>query len=448
MGSLSFKFGAAFVLVVLVAVAGMGAHAYAWARQSEVEHELADLRILAREMASRIDLSLAAGKGLADHLASTRDVQEGFGPGARGVHPWLVHQVGRTRGLSAIFLMSLEGKCLEASNETFIGHDFGFRTYFQEAKAGRLATSDWVIGAVTGTPRVFSAAPVRVQGRVAGVLVTEFLVEETEATVRDATGRGRVAVVLNAQGIAVAHSDPAMQYKAIAPLDPAVQAELRRSHQFMDRPIDAAPFSRDLVDAFQRVRATATPQVQHYRLGGVGKWAALAPLAEQPWVVAVAVPDETILLPMNRALGRLLLFALATTFGVFLMAFAMGWSLLRPIHLLSDAMARFGAGEVSVRAPVLVRDERGRLAQDFNTMADALQAHQEHLADLVSARTLDLENTLAEVRTLRGMIPICGYCKKIRDEEGAWWQMEQYIHDHSEAEFSHGICPECRSHGI
>ncbi|MDP2157301.1 MAG: hypothetical protein Q8K68_06300, partial [Nitrospirota bacterium] len=50
---------------------------------------------------------------------------------------------------------------------------------------------------------------------------------------------------------------------------------------------------------------------------------------------------------------------------------------------------------------------------------------------------------LAEVRTLSGMLPICASCKKIRDDKGYWSQLEAYITNHSEAFFSHGICPDC-----
>ncbi|MBU2550922.1 MAG: PAS domain-containing protein [Proteobacteria bacterium] len=56
-----------------------------------------------------------------------------------------------------------------------------------------------------------------------------------------------------------------------------------------------------------------------------------------------------------------------------------------------------------------------------------------------------LQAALAEVHTLQGFIPICANCKKIRDDEGYWQQIEQYIQDRSAARFSHGICPECRS---
>lgn len=54
-----------------------------------------------------------------------------------------------------------------------------------------------------------------------------------------------------------------------------------------------------------------------------------------------------------------------------------------------------------------------------------------------------LEDALEQVRTLSGMLPICSYCKKIRDDKGYWNQLEAYLRDHSEAEFTHSICPDC-----
>ena len=57
----------------------------------------------------------------------------------------------------------------------------------------------------------------------------------------------------------------------------------------------------------------------------------------------------------------------------------------------------------------------------------------------------ELQNALAEVKTLRGILPICSYCKKIRDDKGYWEQVENYIYKYSGTEFSHGICPDCMS---
>jgi len=54
-----------------------------------------------------------------------------------------------------------------------------------------------------------------------------------------------------------------------------------------------------------------------------------------------------------------------------------------------------------------------------------------------------LQNAIAEIRTLQGIIPICMHCKKIRGDEGYWYKVETYIEEHSTAKFSHGICPSC-----
>ncbi|MBN1797657.1 MAG: PAS domain S-box protein [Spirochaetales bacterium] len=54
-----------------------------------------------------------------------------------------------------------------------------------------------------------------------------------------------------------------------------------------------------------------------------------------------------------------------------------------------------------------------------------------------------LEKTLNKVKTLSGLLPICAKCKRIRDKHGKWHQIEVYVHNHSKADFSHGLCPQC-----
>ena len=56
-----------------------------------------------------------------------------------------------------------------------------------------------------------------------------------------------------------------------------------------------------------------------------------------------------------------------------------------------------------------------------------------------------LDKTIREIKRLEGIIPICSYCNKIRNEEGAWSQMEKYIQENSGAAFSHGVCPQCHT---
>jgi hypothetical protein len=54
-----------------------------------------------------------------------------------------------------------------------------------------------------------------------------------------------------------------------------------------------------------------------------------------------------------------------------------------------------------------------------------------------------LQKAINEIKTLRGILPICSFCKKIRDDKGYWNQLESYIDEHSDADLSHGVCPDC-----
>jgi phosphoserine phosphatase RsbU/P len=65
------------------------------------------------------------------------------------------------------------------------------------------------------------------------------------------------------------------------------------------------------------------------------------------------------------------------------------------------------------------------------------------LQQKLAERVADLETALANVKQLRGLLPICSYCKRIRGDDQYWQQVEGYISEHSDAQFSHGICPSC-----
>ena len=56
----------------------------------------------------------------------------------------------------------------------------------------------------------------------------------------------------------------------------------------------------------------------------------------------------------------------------------------------------------------------------------------------------ELQEAMSKIKTLSGLIPICAWCKKIRDDQGYWQTVEQYVKEHSQAEFTHGMCPECQ----
>jgi YesN/AraC family two-component response regulator len=75
------------------------------------------------------------------------------------------------------------------------------------------------------------------------------------------------------------------------------------------------------------------------------------------------------------------------------------------------------------------------------TIRYALERHKAAAAQSVLIQSL--QNALANVKLLSGLLPICASCKKIRDDKGYWNQVESYVQQHSEAKFSHGMCPDC-----
>jgi len=65
------------------------------------------------------------------------------------------------------------------------------------------------------------------------------------------------------------------------------------------------------------------------------------------------------------------------------------------------------------------------------------------LQQILADRVRELAEALTRVKRLQGLLPICSYCKKIRNDRNYWEKVETYISEHSEAQFSHGICPDC-----
>jgi hypothetical protein len=88
-------------------------------------------------------------------------------------------------------------------------------------------------------------------------------------------------------------------------------------------------------------------------------------------------------------------------------------------------------------------DERTETLMETNMQLETeIERRKDTELALVEERD-KLQQMVDEIRTLRGFIPICSSCKKIRDDAGCWQQLEKYIQEHSDATFSHGICPEC-----
>lgn len=107
--------------------------------------------------------------------------------------------------------------------------------------------------------------------------------------------------------------------------------------------------------------------------------------------------------------------------------------------LLNEYEKLLGQTQKLVRISDMVQLKLDNMAAELQTENEC-RRKAEAEKELVIA---DLKDAMAQVKQLRGLLPICSFCKKIRDDKGYWQHIESYIRDHSDADFTHSICPQC-----
>ncbi|HJV38269.1 MAG TPA: cache domain-containing protein [Geothrix sp.] len=174
-----------------------------------------------------------------------------------------------------------------------------------------------------------------------------------------------------------------------------------------------------------------------------------------PWKLVVESPQAPVISSLSRitirGLGTLLLLILLTIALAHLLSRGFTAAIARLEEATRAFPGRLGEDPgTDLALPPSRIKETQHLNDRFQQMTDALRVSFRELNDLkdtleqrVTLRTQELQTALDTIKTLHGIIPICASCKKIRDDKGSWNQLETYISEHTEADFSHGICPEC-----
>ncbi len=103
-------------------------------------------------------------------------------------------------------------------------------------------------------------------------------------------------------------------------------------------------------------------------------------------------------------------------------------------HVYRYILKPWSSGEL--RIAIIHAVERHQLKQENRVLFLALEAKNAELEAMVRVRTMELKN-------LQSLLPICSYCRKIRDDKNAWHGLEEYLHQHTDILFTHGICPHC-----
>jgi hypothetical protein len=301
---------------------------------------------------------------------------------------------------------------------------------------GRTVISDVYIGGVLGVPLVGIDVPVWLDGRIAFDLSVGFLPGRLGQILKDQALRPeRLVSIFDSRGVYVARTLAPEQYVG-TPGPPLLVQQMLRSYSGVVRTRSNSGIPTIFV--FNR----------SFRTG---------------WSVAIGIPVAVVRSEVLGSVAFVMLLVgiiLATGFGA---AWILGGRIGRSVRNLVPATLALGAGE-RMALPESHFHEAIEVASALQKVEGELEAHRHHLESLVAERTEALRASTAQlesrsedlkringelaeavgnVRTLAGLLPICSYCKKIRDDKGYWDQIESYVSQHSEAKFSHGICPDC-----
>lgn len=203
-----------------------------------------------------------------------------------------------------------------------------------------------------------------------------------------------------------------------------------------------------LWDSAQGIAASEARLAEAQSIAQIGNWTYVVPTGRLAWsrqLFAILGHDQQRFSPSYDALAAC---AIAEDRPALEQAlrqareggqpFALEWRAARPDGTIRCLLSRTAAQ----------RDRRGRVVRLAGTVQDiTVRRHMEdELKRSVAAQqraVTDLQNALTEVQTLRGLVPVCANCKRIRNPEGDWKALDQYVRERGDARFSHGLCPDC-----
>lgn len=186
--------------------------------------------------------------------------------------------------------------------------------------------------------------------------------------------------------------------------------------------------------------------------------------ARQSWLLVAGKRDDTFRYYLYLLTLAIVIFAVSRSFGHLVKQVLLYaekpqiWGMISPFSGAVNTVTFviiFAFGIYFYRQQAIhkriqsYQDSLDKLVKQSNNLAKSKNALEKEIIDRKKAQELgqmlvaDLQETLGKVKQLSGHLPICASCKKIRDDEGAWNQIELYIRERSEAEFTHGICPAC-----
>ncbi len=310
-------------------------------------------------------------------------------------------------------------------------------------ETGASLVSDVYVGGVLRRPVMSIDVPVRRDGKIAYDLAAGLFPEKLgEILERQRLPEGWVGTILDSRG--------------------AIAARTHLQGRFVGQ--------RGTPEVLARLASEDEGVVRASTVEAVPSHIAFSRSSSSRWTVTIAAPTSGLLAEVQRFVGVLSMGALLLLGVGIGFTWALGGRLTRSVQSLVAPARALGTGDpVAVPSGPSFREadevahtlvaaakiieqrtqerDRAQIAERASQlMAEERKRHGERLQSALSENerlVAELREALQNVKTLSGLLPICAWCHRIRDDAGYWQRIESYLSQHTEAQFSHGMCPEC-----
>jgi len=406
------------VLIAALPAAGIILYTGLEQRNDAMKEARQETQKLAAIIASEHGYRVAAAEQLLKVMAQLPDVRKHK---AGRVEPILRSLLKLHTDYSNIFIADLNGTVWASALPTQ-GVNVSDRRYFKNAAAtGRLSSGEYLISRFTNKNVFTLAYPfLDDQSRLTGIIVLGFDLDYYKHLLGTADkGLKKGYLLLDHRGIVLTW--PREPKRFVGKQHDAAQFKAMQQGPDDGTVVEKGIDGEERFISYRKLRLEGEQEPSLYVRASIP--------------VAVVLAEATGHLMTN--LGLLILFVLA--------ALQLAWfvgkrSIVDRVAHLEAASHKMAGGDLQIRVAAQVKGgELGSLGLAFDHMALQLTEREQEKNKLID----DLQQAMATIKTLQGILPICSSCKKIRNNEGQWTQMESYICKHTEAEFSHGLCPDC-----
>ncbi|BDI19763.1 hypothetical protein ANSO36C_55650 [Nostoc cf. commune SO-36] len=401
--SIRTKISVALLAVALIPMSFTTYHNLQESLKSAEDSEYRKLELLATSNASRLDQLIIDIRRVAVQVSTDKDVvgllaatnpqkQTAF----RSSMQRTLDNVFRSNpDYDVVYIIDTKGRCLAATDPTFVAQNYAFREYFRFSIQGRPYVSSIIVGTTSGRAGIYFSNPVRSEGgKIVGVAVLKIKGEDIWAIVNALqAGSQSYAFLVDERGVIISHPDKSLIYNSLVPLPANKQQQSETDRLYgvdQIKSLDVPELAAAIVGAKQTSHTSYYSPIEQTR-----QMVGFAPLQEQPWVLGVNKAHAQFDAPLNELIWQNSYSLLAVGAIATIIALILARSIAKPIRALTKAAQSlveqddFDTHQLAKVSDA--NDDIGQLVRVFLQMAEEVKAREQKLKQQVMELNVEID---------------------------------------------------------